>query len=333
MTPFPVPRLPTSPPAPRRLLLALLSAVLVTACDSSVDVPAPPVVASIRVEPVDSLTVGSSRAIKYTLLDAKGVAVTPADSVSVSSASPTIARVDRGAAGYTVTGVKVGSTEIVVQNGGKEGRAALKVIADSALVVARVQVEPADSLTVGSSRAIKYTLFNSKGVAVPGDSVSVSSASPTIARVDKGAAGYTVTGLKVGSTELVVQSGGKEGRAPVKVIADSALVVARIQVEPADSLTVGSSRTVRYTLFNSRGVAVPGDSVSVSSASPTIARVDKGAAGYTITGVKVGSTELIVQSGGKEGRATVMVRSGSAALAQGERLDAATRRRSGGAPE
>jgi hypothetical protein len=89
--------------------------------------------------------------------------------------------------------------------------------------IGSVLVAPAtDTVSVGSQVQLTDTVRDVNGTVLPGHTVAWASADPTIARVDSIG---TVTGVKVGTTQVTASAGGQLGTSVITVIAASGLTL------------------------------------------------------------------------------------------------------------
>jgi hypothetical protein len=210
-----------------------------------------------------------------------------------SSLDPEVAEVDAGG--------------IVVSRGEGDARVVVSSPPFSETILVRVQpevdvvqVEPeAVELGAGQRSRLGAVVMDRNGNVLPNRPVSWSSSDPTVAVVDSDG---QVTGVQVGTTAILAESGGKVGSAAVTVTVPD---VVTIRVSPGTlALRVGGSGQLTANAFDASGTLVPGAPVTWSS-------LDDGVASVTgdgvVTGVSPGVAIIEARSGDAVDAAAVTV--------------------------
>lgn len=252
----------------------------------------PPAVGSVALSrSTVSLEPGETVSVAATVLDASGGALA-GRAVSWSSSAPGVARVSESGA---ITGVAAGSAQVTATSEGKSAAVAVTV------------VPPVASITLSSSTlniergqvaTLTATLYDEFGAVLSGRPVTWTSEGPTVATVD---ASGNVTGVGVGTTQIVAAAGSKTRIALVQVSAP----VGSVEVSPNTlSLTVGQTSQLGATVRDVSGQALPGTSVTWSSSNTAAATVNSSG---LVTAAGAGSAVVTATSGGKSGSVTVQV--------------------------
>ena len=188
-----------------------------------------------------------------------------------------------------VTAVASGSTIITATSGGKSGSASITV----ALPASRIDVEPSSATltSVGATKQLSATVYDSNGDTISGASVSWTSGDSTVAMVDTTG---LVTAVASGSTIITATSGGKSGSASITV----ALPASRIEIAPpsATSTTlkaVGATVQLTATVYDANNEEIAGAAVSWTSGDSTVAMVDTDG---LVTAVANGSANITVRA-------------------------------------
>jgi hypothetical protein len=218
----------------KALLLAAAVAVAPVAAQEPAK-PATPAPASVRViAPVTEGEVGQTVTFKHEAMDAAGAKMTvPA---TAWFATP----FDVGAAepDGKVTFFSPGELTVGVLAGGKVGTMRLKIRPQA---VARLDIAPGGAVVTGGSAQLAAAAFSATGIPRHDATVTWTSETPAIARVD--AAGV-VTGVAPGKATIRVTSGSASATVPVTVARNP---VTALAIEPATS-TVRTGDVVRFTV-------------------------------------------------------------------------------------
>ena len=263
-------------------------------------------------EGIPALSVGESAALRMYFFDANG-AVVPIDETmpgprSWVSLNPAVATVsDAG----VVTAVSIGDTEI---RGTFRGMTARQPVFVVSVAKIEVSIRP-QTLRVGESVQAEAVLLDPKGSMVIGPTVTwrVSPAGDaSVASVDRYG---TVTGQKVGVTQIIASAEGREGSLEVTVLPPAVASVRMYPTYPA-AMTVGGIDTLVATPLNAAGIAWPGFAVTWTTSNPAVATIastkswpETSTAGSTaeIKAVGVGTATIVATSEGKSASATVTV--------------------------
>ena len=196
-----------------------------------------------------------------------------------------------------VTAQGVGVANIIATSEGKQAVVSVRV--DPA-PVASVQVTLANSnITVGSTTQATAVLKDANGNVLTGRTVVWSSSDATIASVSSSG---TVTGVGVGTANIIATSEGKSGMVAVVV---ARAPVATISVSLANSsLTVGGTTQASAILRDAAGNILTGRSIVWSSSSASVASVNSNG---VVTAAAAGTANIIATSEGKTGSATISV--------------------------
>jgi len=243
-----------------------------------------------------SITVGSLTAATAIARDANGN-VLSGRPLSWSSNNAAVATV--GATGV-VTGNAAGTAAITATGEGKSGTVTVTVILPP---VATVAVSlPSSTLAIGATMQALAEPADANGVVLHGRQISWSSSNTAVATVNNtGTSNATVTGVSSGTASIIATSEGQSGSATVTV----APPVASVAVSLASS-TIGVGKTTQATATtkDAAGNVLAGRSVSWSSDNTAVATVTSGG---VVTGVAVGSANIIATSEGQTGSAAVTV--------------------------
>lgn len=194
-------------------------------------------------------------------------------SVSAKSANTAVATVAYSRGVVTVKGVKAGSTKVTIKDRRSSKTAEVKVVAAPALTITPT------ALTIATGESANISVSN------PSGSVSVSSSNNSIATVSYGNGIAVVKGLKSGTATITVKDSKTSKTATVTVssTSNSSLTVSPAMV----SLNVGASANL--SVSNASGT------VSAQSSDASVATVAYGNGTAVVTGVKAGSTTVIVR--------------------------------------
>lgn len=243
-------------------------------------------------------------------------------SVSWSTKSATISLGDYRAEVW-IAGRKLGFADVRVVNSAKEakdvpsdfagvqkGKALTFAFRLEAGIVASVSIAPPNpSIDSAATLQLEATVRDFHGAAIPGATVTWSSASPSIASVN---ATGLVTGVTLGTTFITASSGGAFANDTVTVVRR---VVGQVVVGPSGvSVAVGDTTRLQATIFDTQGKVLPDREVTWSSAEPAIATVSSTG---LVTGVAPGSVAITATADGVSGSTTVEVTPAAAARVAG----------------
>jgi len=158
------------------------------------------------------------------------------------------------------------------------------------------------SVTVGQSTTATATARDAQGSAIGGKTASWSSSNASVATV---AASGQVTGVAVGSADIIATIDGKTGQATVTV---TPVPVAAVAVTlNASSISVGQTTQGAAVTRDAQGNALTGRTIAWSSSNTAVATVS--VAGL-VTGVSPGTANIIATSEGQSGQAAITVSPG-----------------------
>lgn len=169
--------------------------------------PAP--IATISVSPSSAtVNVAWSKTLTATARDANGTVITGAP-ITWSSSDAAVATVSSSG---VVTGVSPGSATITAASGGVTGTASITV---QLAPVDRIVVTPANTtLDAGQTVQLTATLYDQQNNVLTGRNVTWRSSDATKVTVDSTG---LATAVKKGTVDITASSGGKSGKATVKV--------------------------------------------------------------------------------------------------------------------
>ncbi len=272
--------------------VALLLAVLVSACGEGGD--SPPPVASVTVTLASpSLGAGLGTTATATLRDGSGNVLT-GRTVTWSSSAPSVASVS-GAG--VVTALVPGRATITARSEGQTGQAGLTVTVNP---VQTVTVTLANAnLSQGSTTQATATVRDAGGNVMAGRVVAWSSSATGVASVTAGGA---VTAVGPGAVFITATCEGKSGQAVLNV---EAISVASVTVSlSSPRVGVGMISQGWAVLRDAAGNALSGRKVTWTSSAPAVATVTNTG---VVTSVGLGASTLTATSEGFSGSAAITV--------------------------
>lgn len=261
-------------------------------------VPVP--VSAVAIEPeAPRLEVEATLTLTAKVSDSQGMELT--DRKVKWSISPT------GVAKISETGVltatKAGKAEITAECEGVKGVARLEVVP---IPVAAIAVTPVERVvSVGDTAALSVRLTDAAGRNLTDRTIAWSSEAPAIVAVSPRG---IVTGLALGSGEVVARCEGLEARAQVRV---KPVAVASLAIKQPDPLETGARVELTVTLKDARGNVLTGREVKWTSSTPSIATVTSTG---QLTAVAAGTARIAAESEGKSGTVAVTVKPAPAAV-------------------
>jgi uncharacterized protein YjdB len=253
-------------------------------------------VASIVVSPESAdLVAGQTAQLTAQLRDSSGASLT-GRAVVWATSQASVATVSSDG---VVTAVAPGAATITATS---EGRSAMATVNVTPRPVSAVIVSPGQvTIFAGQTVQLSALVTDDRGQVLTGRLISFSSGNPQVATVS---AQGVVTGIAPGSTTITAVSEGGTGSATVTVAPDP---VAAVQVSPSPtSVFVGNGIQLTATPLNAGGRALTGRTVTWSSATPSLASVSS--TGF-VTGLAAGNAVIVATVEGKQGSASVTVRS------------------------
>ncbi|MEA2766052.1 MAG: hypothetical protein QOK07_2456 [Gemmatimonadaceae bacterium] len=238
-----------------------------------------------------SMVVGDQTTATATAKDANGN-VLSGRQLNWSSSDFSVATVQ---ASGVVTALTAGTANISATGEGRSGTATVTV---TVVPVAFVTVSLASStVAIGATTQATARVSNANGTTLTGRTVTWSS-SNGVATVNSGG---LVTGVTVGTADIIATSEGISGSAAVTVVGEPVASVTASIASP----TIGVGQTTQATATTKDGAGnVLGRPVTWSSDNPSVAQVNATGA---VTGAAVGSANIIATSEGKSGSVGITV--------------------------
>lgn len=273
----------------------------------SVTVLIQPVASAVIVPSPTSVQVGQTVALTVNLFDSAGDPLS-ATGRTITWASSNVAVATVNASG-TVSGIAVGSATVTAtittpgQSGSIQATADITV---SNQPVASVLVTPSPATVhVGYSRQFTAVARNAAGQSLPGRAIVWTSSDQGLASVN--AASGLVTGVGVGSLQIIATSEGVQGIASVTI---DLVGVSSVSVTPP-SATVMPAQTVQLTAVprDSAGNPIQGPALGgrpTSWTSTNTAAATVSATGL-VTGVAQGASTVQATVGGTTGQSAITV--------------------------
>lgn len=173
------------------------------------------------------------------------------------------------------------------------------------LVVAQIQIEAGlRDVLIGGSRQLTATPRTGTGIAVPGKTITWSSANPGVATVDQAG---EVRGVTQGTAIIRASVDGVTGQVTIDV---RPVPVASVTVTlGAATLVAGETTSAQAAVFDSIGGALGGRTVVWSSSDLAVATVSPAG---VVTAVAAGPASIIATSEGRAGQAALTVQPRSA---------------------
>jgi uncharacterized protein YjdB len=254
--------------------------------------PAP--IESISVTLVQSsIVIGDQTGATATARDASSN-VLSGRTMSWSSTNTAVATVDLAG---VVTAVAAGTAGITATAEGKSGTANLTVVVPP---VAAVTVSlAAPTIAIGATTQASASITDKDGSVLTGRVVTWSSSNSGVATVSNTG---LVTGVSAGSANITGTSEGKSGVATITVVPPS---TASVTVSLAARTITPRQRTeVTGTAKDANGNILPGKNIVWSSDNTAVATVNPQG---VVTGVAVGTANIIGTNEGKTGSAALTV--------------------------
>src|SRR5262249_59691436 len=177
----------------------------------------------------------------------------------------------------TVDGVPAGAATITATAAGFQTSSVNVTVVTATTVTA-----PPISLVPGAG-AVSGTVKDSSGAPIAGASVGFGGGSTTT----NAAGSYTLTGIPVGTIQLVASAGGFQSSTQNVTIQGGVTATANFTL-------VSGAGSVTGTVKDSSGAAIAGASVGFSGGSTTT----NASGSYTLTGVPVGTIQLTASATG-----------------------------------
>ena len=254
----------------------------------------PQSVSSVRITPNPaSVRVGGTTQLLAEALDGNGNLL-PGRSITWTSSSNSIASIDNNG---VVTGRRPGAVTITATSENRSGTAALTV---NLLPVGSIVLNPTlDTLHLGETLQLAFTLRDENGNPITGRQVSWKSSLPQVASVTSGG---NVTALAPGKAIITATSESRTATSEIVVVARP---VNTVSVTPlASTVEVGSTVTLSATLRDDQGSVLTGRDVNWISGNTSVATVNGNG---VVTGVAPGTVNIQATSEGRSGSAAVTV--------------------------
>ncbi len=276
-------------------------AVIITAASegksavATITVALVPVVSVVVSPATSTLVVGQTTQLSAQLKDEQG-SILNGRVITWTTNRPSVATVTSEG---LVTGISSGTATVTATS---EGRSASAQITVNPRPVSTVIVSPETvTLFAGQTVQLSALVTDDRGQVLSGKQVSFSSSSNQVATVS---ATGLVTGVAAGSATITATSEGATGKATVTISPDP---VAAVEVSPSTaSVIIGQSTQLAAIARNISGQVLSGRPVIWSTSSPALASVSSTG---VVTGLAAGNAVIIASIEGKQGSATVTVRS------------------------
>lgn len=253
-------------------------------------VPAASVVVSA---PSNTVTRGAQLQATAVARDANGN-VLAGKVVGWSSSNPSVAQVNSSG---LITGLAVGSTTINAVVDSKIGTLAVSVI--GANPTSMSIVPGSATIPLGATATLTAEVKDQGGNVMPGQSVSWSSASPSIATVNSLG---LVTAIAAGTATIQATSGTLSAQATITV---TNATIASVSVSPSTAqLAAGGTQQLTAQAYDASGNQIPNAAITWGSSNPTVASVS---AMGLVTAVGTGNATISATASGKTGTAAVSV--------------------------
>ena len=251
-------------------------------------------VASLTLAPAAAtITAGATVQLSATTRDAGGNILT-GRAITWTSSATGIATVS---ANGLVTGVSAGTANVIATSEGKSDTAAITV---TAVPVASLTITPASAnLRVGGTVQLSATTRDAGGNILTGRAITWTSSSTGVATVS---ANGLVTGVAAGSANIIATSEGKSDTAAVTV---TVVPVASLVLTPATAtITIGATVQLSAVTKDSAGGVLTGRTTTWTSTATGVATVS---ANGLVSGVAVGTAQVIATSEGKSDTSSITV--------------------------
>jgi uncharacterized protein YjdB len=249
----------------------------------------------VEVSPAaDSVYVGSSITLTATPEDADGSALSGRE-IFWHSEHPEVAVVSNDGA---VTGVVPGQVRIAASVEGVAGYSNVTVLSKPP---ASIKLSSNSlPLTVGQESRLGATVRDADGGVISGAPVDWKSSNTGVATVDGGG---LVRGVGAGTATITATSGDVSDKATVTV---SPVPANAVVVSPGEAtLFVGETVTLKATVTDANGDALPGRPITWSSSATSVAEVSTSG---VVTAKAPGTATITASSEGKSGKSTITVK-------------------------
>jgi uncharacterized protein YjdB len=244
-----------------------------------------------------SVTVGQAAALSVIVKDSVGNTVTGRQ-LAWTSSDTTKAKISTAG---IVAGLAAGTVDVTASAEGKSGSARIRILpieANSTAASVSLSI-PRAAFRVGEFLQAAAFPLDSAGGVLTSKPITWSSSNGEVATVSSGG---LVTGVGPGIATISATVDGKTGNLSVQV---SLVPVSTVTVNPtSEAVSSGGTVKMTVTLKDSAGKVLSGRTIAWNSSSPSVATVDSQG---VVTGVLVGSTDIVATSEGKQGKALVTV--------------------------
>lgn len=281
-------------PSPHARAFALAFAVAALACTDSTS-PDAVAVASVSVTvPRSAIRVGEKIQAAALPLDASGAVLTGRE-VTWGSSDNDVASVSSGG---LITALKPGAVTITATIEGKNGTTSVAI---SLVPVTTITVDPpSPTISAGTSTTLTATLKDSAGQVITGRTPTWTTSNPQTASVTQGG---VVSGMLIGTADIVASIEGKEAKATVTVNT-ATTPVAIITLTPSTAaMSGGAKKQLAWTLKDVFGNVITGRTVNFLSSNPSIATVSSG--GEVTAAPGDGSVVITASVEGKSATASI----------------------------
>jgi uncharacterized protein YjdB len=196
-----------------------------------------------------------------------------------------------------VTGRAAGNATITASSGGRTGSVLMTVTSSVATV--RLSTRSVTLDAIGAQATLTAAVIDAFGNPIPGAVATFTSVNPAVASVTSAG---VVTAVKVGTTQIIASASGGADTAMVTVRQVPASVVPSVG---SATLLVGGTLSMTATVYDAKGVVIPGAPLTWSSTAPGVATVSGG----LVTAVATGTTTIRITSGTVSGESVITVTS------------------------
>jgi uncharacterized protein YjdB len=244
-----------------------------------------------------SISAGSTTNATATLKDAGNNIVS--GTVTWTSSNTAVATVNSSTG--LVSGVSAGTANIIGTSGSVSGQKT-ETVTQVPVATVTVALSPSTIQIAGTVTAVATTLDASNNV-LTGRVVAWTSSNTSVATVNSSTG--LVTGVALGTATITATSEGRVGQATVTV---ANVPVATVTVSVASPIAIGGTATAAAVTKDASNNVLTGRVVVWSSSNAGVATVNSSTG--VVTGVSVGTANIIATSETKTGQASVSVQSG-----------------------
>jgi uncharacterized protein YjdB len=253
-----------------------------------------PTKVSVKPTKVELYAVDSSKGLSISVLDQKDREMKN-PKIEYRSSAPEVATVDNSG---LVTAKSSGEATVTARVGAVSGSAV--VVVKAAKEITLGLSESGATGIVGATVPLLVKVINEKGEEVSVEGAVFQSSSPNVAAVDGSG---VLTLASTGNTTITATM----GKATKELLVNAEIEVpTAVMVEtPNQSVAVGESRLLEFTILSNRGRPMKTIAASFTSSQPGVASVDpKG----TVTGVSRGTAAISISAGDARNEIKMTVR-------------------------